>query len=85
MKLIIALFAAGIGSRLVKAQRNYAVYYDPAEAPNRNPRGDGFIPKGPNEWNQVVSEASMKIRFLYQFACVGSFLTQLFSFHINIE
>jgi len=49
------LLSTGISIQGASAQRKYAVYYNPNDEPDRNPMGAGFEPKGPNDWDQVVS------------------------------
>jgi len=54
-RLSLLLLFSHATSPVVFAQRKYAVYYDPADEPNRNPKGSGFQPVGPNNWDEVVS------------------------------
>jgi len=51
--LFSALLILSHFSTLVYAQKLYPVYYDPNNEPSRNPKGDGYLPVGPNDWDLV--------------------------------
>jgi len=39
--------------RVAESKKYYAVYYDPADYDGFNPKGYGYEPVGPDEWNKV--------------------------------
>lgn len=49
------LILSHLSTLRVYAQKLYPVYYDPNNEPSRNPKGDGYLPVGPNDWDLVVS------------------------------
>jgi hypothetical protein len=49
----------------VDAVENYAAYFDPNnQGENHNPKGSGYQPLGPYDWNNVVSLSYAKIYFI---------------------
>lgn len=40
--------------RVAESKKYYAVYYDPADYDGFNPKGYGYEPVGPDDWNKVV-------------------------------
>jgi len=79
--------------RVAESKKYYAVYYDPADYDGFNPKGYGYEPVGPDEWNKVVCififflrDTIFQLYFIHKVVCeYFRTISEIFSIGVQRE
>jgi len=79
--------------RVAESKKYYAVYYDPADYDGFNPKGYGYEPVGPDEWNKVVCififflrDTILQLYFIHKVICeYFRTISEIFSIGVQRE